>query len=106
MCIGVPLQVVQTEGCFAWCECGGQRERLDMRLVGAQREGTWVLGFHGAARQVLDEHEAARAVAGRRALAAVLAGETGIDGFFADLVDRTPPLPEHLRPAVRKEDPR
>lgn len=96
MCIGVPMLVIETDGSFAWCEADDQRERLDMRLVGDQAPGTWVLGFHGAARQVLSELEAARARAGRQALAAVLSGEGRIDDFFADLVGREPELPAHL----------
>ena len=73
------------------------RERLDMLLVGAQPVGTWVLGFHGAARQVLSETEAAGMRAARRALAAVRAGDADIDAYFADLVDREPQLPAHLQ---------
>ena len=49
MCIGLPMQVIQADGIFAWCEAGAERERLDMRLVGDQPVGTWVLGFHGGA---------------------------------------------------------
>ncbi len=98
MCIGVPLQVLQLDGPFAWCESGGERERLDMRLIGEQPVGTWVLAFHGAARQVMSDLEAAQARAGRQALAAVLCGADGIDDFFADLVGREPELPAHLRP--------
>jgi hydrogenase expression/formation protein HypC len=99
MCIGVPLQVVARDGSFAWCEADGQRERLDMMLVGDQPAGTWVLGFHGAARQVLSDTEAARARAGRQALAAVLSGDGQVDDFFADLIGREPELPAHLRRA-------
>jgi hypothetical protein len=46
----------------------------------------------------MDALEAQQARAGRQALAAVLAGHDNVDAFFADLVDRTPQLPEHLRP--------
>ena len=102
MCIGAPLQVVAIDGSGAWCEADGVRERLDMMLVGEQPVGTWVLGFHGAARQVMSDTEAAQARAGRRALAAVLGGSrdaADIDQFFADLVGREPELPEHLRKA-------
>jgi len=77
-----------------------QRERLDMMLVGNQPAGTWVLGFHGAARQVLSEKEAAQARAGRQALAAVQRGESNIDEFFADLIGREPELPAHLKKAL------
>jgi hydrogenase assembly chaperone HypC/HupF len=99
MCIGTPLQVIELDGSHAWCAADGVRERLDMMLVGALPAGTWVLAFHGAARQVLSDVEADRSRAGRRALAAVLAGADGIDEFFADLVGRDPTLPEHLRKA-------
>lgn len=97
MCIGTPLQVVECDGSFAWCEADAVRERLDMMLVGEQPVGTWVLGFHGAARQVLGEQEAAHARAGRQALAAALSGSGNIDDFFADLVGREPQLPAHLK---------
>ena len=43
MCIGQPLRVVETQGHMAWCEADGQREQLDMMLVGEQPVGTWVL---------------------------------------------------------------
>jgi len=97
MCIGVPLCVVSSEGSFAWCEADGVREQLDMMLVGEQPAGTWVLGFNGAARQVLSDAEAGHTRAARRALAAVLQGDARIDEFFADLVGREPELPAHLR---------
>jgi hydrogenase assembly chaperone HypC/HupF len=97
MCIGIPMQVVEPAGSFAWCEAEGERERLDMMLIGEQAVGTWVLGFHGAARQVLSATEAAQARAGRLALAAVLAGDACVDEYFADLVGREPRLPDHLR---------
>lgn len=99
MCIGMPMRVIEPAGSFAWCEGGGQRERLDMMLVGAQPAGTWVMAFHGAARQVLSAEEAASASAGRSALAAVLDGHAQVDAFFSDLVSREPELPEHLRKA-------
>jgi hydrogenase expression/formation protein HypC len=106
MCIGTPLQVVALDAHHAWCEADGQRERLDMSLVGTQPPGTWVLAFMGSARQVMHADEAARARDGRRALAAVLAGASDVDAFFADLVGREPQLPSHLRATVPVEDPR
>jgi len=105
MCIGVPLQVVVAEATQAWCEDtlagGGQGEWLDMALIGPQPPGTWVLAFQGAARQTLTETEALQARAGRQALAAVLRGEADVDTYFADLVARSPELPEHLRPKAK-----
>jgi hydrogenase expression/formation protein HypC len=99
MCIGLPLRVVEAHGNLAWCEADGHREQLDMMLVGEQPVGTWVLGFLGTARQVLGDEEAAQARAARQALAAVLRGDGAVDAFFADLVDRVPELPAHLRKA-------
>jgi hydrogenase assembly chaperone HypC/HupF len=103
MCIGVPLQVAQPEddGQFALCTDGALRERLDMRLVGNLPAGTWVLAFHGAARRVLDADEAQQIRAALQALGEVLRGdESGVEALFADLVDREPQLPDHLRPAA------
>jgi hydrogenase expression/formation protein HypC len=104
MCIGQPLQVCEaligSEATHAWCEADGQRECLDMQLIGAQPPGTWVLAFHGSARQVMSREEAAQARAARLALAAALEGDRNIDRFFADLVNREPTLPPHLRPAA------
>ncbi len=97
MCIGVPMIVARAEGSHAWCEADGRSELLDMRLVGDQPPGTWVLAFLGTARQRLSETEAVQARAGRAALASVLAGNTDVAAFFADLVGREPELPEHLR---------
>ena len=97
MCIGMPMRVVEPGDSHAWCEGGGERERLDMMLVGEQPVGTWVLAFHGAARQVMSAEQAAQALAGRQALAAVLRGVGNIDEFFGDLVGREPQLPAHLR---------
>jgi hydrogenase expression/formation protein HypC len=105
MCLGLPLRVVVVEEHHAWCEADGHRERLDMALVGAQPVGTWVLAFHGTARQVLGDEEATMARAGRSALAAVLAGDSDVDAFFADLVARTPELPDHLKPQALEKIP-
>ena len=105
MCIGVPLQVIDVEldGDFATCADDTTRERLDMRLVGTQPTGAWVLAFHGAARRVLDADEAARIRDALTALQGALDGSLdadagAFDALFADLVDREPALPAHLRP--------
>ena len=74
----------------------GQREMLDLMLVGDQPAGTWVLAFRGAAMRVLSADEARQTNAALDALEAVLAGEGDVDAHFADLVDREPVLPDHL----------
>ncbi|MFN7573036.1 MAG: HypC/HybG/HupF family hydrogenase formation chaperone [Betaproteobacteria bacterium] len=100
MCIGVPMQVIEPDelGLTALCESRGERKRLEMLLTGPQPPGTWVLEFLGAARRVLDEDEAQKILAALQALEATLADPTAaVDHLFADLVDREPQLPEHLR---------
>lgn len=97
MCIGIPMQIVEPGADVALCEGRGSRARINCLLIGAQRRGTWVLAFQGAALRVLSAEEAAQTNAALDALAAVLAGESDTAAHFADLVDREPQLPAHLR---------
>lgn len=106
MCIGIPMQVIRADadgdgrGDFALCGENAPGERVDMRLIGTQPVGTWILNFNGAARRVLDADEAAQIRDALGALDAALRGDVaGIDALFADLVNREPQLPDHLRPA-------
>ncbi len=99
MCIAVPMQVLATDGIWATCADGcdpERQERVDLRLVGAQRPGTWLLVFLGAAREVIDERRAIQTLDALAALEAVQRGEP-VDHLFADLVGREPELPELLR---------
>ena len=45
----------------------------------------------------LSADEAAQTNAALAALEAAMAGEQALDGFFADLIEREPQLPAHLR---------
>jgi hydrogenase expression/formation protein HypC len=101
MCIGVPMQVVSRSSGQALCEGRGQRETLDLLLVGDQPIGTWVLAFRGTAVRVLSADEALQTNGALDALAAVLAGDQDVDLHFADLVDREPVLPAHLKGSPR-----
>jgi hydrogenase expression/formation protein HypC len=98
MCIGIPMQVTDCNDHEAWCEGPDGRVRIDLALVGPQVPGAWLLTFMGAAREVLDPEAAARITAALDGLLGALAGDAArVDAAFADLVDRTPRLPEHLR---------
>jgi hydrogenase assembly chaperone HypC/HupF len=110
MCIGVPMRIESGDAMVAVAESRSadgavERHTLDMLIVGPQPPGTWVLAFHGAARRVLDEAEARQILDALSALAIALDADGGaaeprnraLDALFADLVDRTPQLPEHLR---------
>jgi len=83
------------------CEGRGRRETLDLMLVGDQPGGTWVLAFRGVAMRVMSAAEAGETNAALDALEAVLAGASNVDAHFADLVDREPALPEHLKDSSR-----
>lgn len=100
MCIGMPMQVVSCELHTAICEQGGIQESVDISLVGAQPAGTWLLVFLGAAREVMDPANARQTLDAVQALQQVMQGAEKIDHLFADLIDREPPLPDHLRDAV------
>jgi len=98
MCLAVPMQVIEPLGDTAWCTGREGRKRIDLALVGPQPAGAWLLTFLGAAREVISEESARKTDRALDALAAVLAGDqAGIDDAFADLIGRTPELPEHLR---------
>jgi len=101
MCIGVPMQLISRGTGRVLCEGRGQRETLDMMLVGEQPIGTWVLAFRGAALRVLSLDEARQTNDALDALGAILAGDCEVDAHFADLVDREPVLPDHLKGKLR-----
>lgn len=99
MCLGIPMQVLECNGNVALCQGRGGVRQLDLSLVGEQPVGAWLLAFIDAAREVLDVDAAARINAALDGLEAVLAGETDVSRHFADLFERTPELPPHLRGA-------
>lgn len=100
MCIGIPMQVVSCDSHMALCQQGDRSEQVDIALVGQQPCGTWLLVFLGAAREVMEEDVALKTLDALKALEAIAGGDTDIDHLFADLVNREPTLPEHLRAAA------
>ena len=94
MCIGIPMQIVEAGEGSALCEGMGERKRISTLLVGDQPEGTWLLTFLDAAREVLNPADAARITDAVTAVNLVMQGSTDIDHLFADLIDREPPRPE------------
>jgi hydrogenase expression/formation protein HypC len=91
------MQVVRAEPFQAWCKGADGEAMVDMRLVGAQPEGTWVLVFLGAAREVLEAERAEQIQAALLGLRDAMNGVYDPAAAFADLVDREPQLPEFLR---------
>ncbi len=58
MCIGVPVQVIDSDDLMALCKGRNGEERVNMMLVGMQPVGTWVLNFLGSAREVISDEDA------------------------------------------------
>ena len=98
MCLGIPMQVVEGGVEFALCRRrNGEEQTVDLRLIGCQPGGSWVLVHLDTAREVLDAESAARIEDALTALEVALAGGN-TDHLFADLVAREPELPPHLNP--------
>ncbi|HBR98805.1 MAG TPA: HypC/HybG/HupF family hydrogenase formation chaperone [Gammaproteobacteria bacterium] len=98
MCLGIPMEVVTSEGLLAQCRNGDQAEQVDISLIGEVSSGDWLLVHLGAARQRLDADDAHAIRDALNAVSAVMQGDHSIDHLFADLVDREPQLPPHLQP--------
>lgn len=96
MCLGLPMTVIDADDFSALCEWQGEQRRVSTLLVGRQTAGARLLVHVDSAVRVLDDAEAeaiGRALAG---LAAAAEGNA-FEHLFADLIDREPELPEHLR---------
>ena len=96
MCLGLPMTIVETDGISALCEFQGERRRVSMLLLSNPPVGSRVLVYIDTAIRLLDEEEARLIADAILGLGAALNGED-CDRFFADLIDREPQLPEHLR---------
>ena len=97
MCLGIPMQVLETGDGSALCEGMGERRQISTLLVGDQPPGTWLLTFLDAAREVLTAEDAAKRTDALTAVSMVMNGETDIDHLFADLIDREPTPPPSMQ---------
>lgn len=91
------MRVVALEAGAALCAGRGQQQRVDLALIGDQAVGSWLLVHRGMALRRISPEEAAQTLAALDALAAVLSGDADVDQYFADLANREPTLPPHLR---------
>jgi hydrogenase assembly chaperone HypC/HupF len=85
MCLGIPMQIFEVEGAFAWCEGRGRRERLNILWLEQILPGDWVLAALGQAREKLTLPQVHEINLALDALAAALQGETNLDAYFPDL---------------------
>lgn len=97
MCLGIPMQVLEIEGVFAWCDGRHGRRRINTMLLDDVVPGQWLLTFLDAAREAIDAERARTIDAALDALEMVAAGDANFERCFADLIDREPQLPDHLR---------
>ena len=69
------------------CRGRNGEEQVNMMLIGAQTEGTWVLNFLGSAREVLTEEDAQNIDKALDGLSAIMSGDTdiNIDDYFPGL---------------------
>lgn len=103
MCIGVPLQVQSVLSSGA-ALCRGRSEKTGaagrpvdtVLLETAVMPGDWLLVHVDVAIRTLEASEARAIADALEAVAAAAAGEPW-EHLLADLIDREPQLPEHLR---------
>lgn len=88
MCLGIPMQVIEVDGAFAWCEGRGRRERLNILLLEDISPGDWVYAVLGQAREKLMVQRANEINLALDGIAAALQGETDLDAYFPDLTLR------------------
>lgn len=96
MCLGLPMTVVDSDNFSALCEWHGETRRVSTLLVGRQATGTRLLVHLDSAVRVLDDAEAEAISRALDGLAAAAEGRA-FEHLFADLIDREPELPAHLR---------
>lgn len=96
MCLGLPMTIVETDGMSALCEYASERRQVSVLLLSDPPVGAKVLVYIDTAIRLLDDEEARLIADAIEGLGAALKGED-TDRFFADLVDREPQLPAHLR---------
>jgi hydrogenase expression/formation protein HypC len=96
MCIGLPMTIVSSNETNAECERRGQTHDISLLLIGEQPPGTKILVHLETAIRVLEDEEAQLIDDALDGLAAAIDGQS-FDHLFADLIDREPQLPEHLR---------
>lgn len=96
MCFGLPMRILSVSGGTALCEGAGRQERVSLALTGPVPEGGFVLVYLGSAMRELEQEEATAITAAIEAVAAAAQG-LPFEHLIADLADREPELPAHLR---------
>lgn len=103
MCVGKPAKILSVRGMLALCEAADGAAEISIALTPTVKPGDHVLVHLGSAMRVLGAEEAKQI---SDALQAVLKASDGqaFDHLLADLIDREPELPSHLRQSASKEE--
>lgn len=90
MCLGIPMQVLETDGFTALCTGRGEERRVNVMLIEEVPVGAWVLVHLDNAVRTVDEEELEPL---NNALDAILLAARGenVDHLFADLAPGKPP---------------
>jgi len=58
MCLGIPMKVIEKDGEKAFCDLGGSKREISLKLMPEVEVGDYVIVHAGFAIQKLDEKEA------------------------------------------------
>ncbi|MCU7847088.1 MAG: HypC/HybG/HupF family hydrogenase formation chaperone [Candidatus Thiodiazotropha sp. (ex Lucinoma kastoroae)] len=89
MCIGIPVQVVQSGEFVSLCRSRNGEEQINMMLTGTQPEGTWLLAFLGSAREIISEEDARNIDKALDGLSAIMSQQEDfmVADYFPGLAD-------------------
>ena len=82
MCLGIPMQVSEVDGAFAWCEGRGRRERLNILWLEPVVPGDWIYAATGQAREKLTLQQVSEINLALDGVEAALQGVTDLDAYF------------------------
>ena len=85
MCLGIPMQVLESDGLVARCAGRGGERRVTLLLVGEVPVGGWVLVHKDDAVRTLEEEELGPLNDALDALVLAMRGEN-TDHLFADIL--------------------
>ena len=102
MCIGIPMRICSEDGLTALCSGRGEERRVSLLLTGEQPVGAWVMVHVDTAIRTLDPAEVPLLNDALDALDAVNRGDP-FEHLFADLINREPQLPDHLKPNAKEQ---
>ncbi|WP_029007144.1 HypC/HybG/HupF family hydrogenase formation chaperone [Azospirillum halopraeferens] len=85
MCLGIPMQVIETDGLVARCAGRGAERTVSLMLAGPVPPGGWVLVHRNDAVRILDDEELGPLNDALDALVLSMRGEN-TDHLFADII--------------------